>query len=292
MITFSQLGSLGRLGNQLFQYAALRSLSLEKDYEVAIPNPKTRHWHGQNCLLNEFNIEARFLSPNDSVKYRYMEPSPFSIDSNFFNLQDGADIYGFFQSIYYFEKHEEQIKKELTPKQKHVDSAREHIESLRRKYNCDIVSIHVRRGDNTDNTDPNQVELNNFYCTQGDSQMSKDSQYYQYITNAMSNFENVKFLVFSGGNRHGNNNISDMQWCKNSFKGEQFLFSEGRTVLEDFCMIMNCDHNILSHVSSYGWWAAYLNQNSKSTIAPTNYHPDMPDFSHRYKFYPPHWRLI
>ena len=30
MITFNELGKYGRLGNQLFQYAALRALSLKK----------------------------------------------------------------------------------------------------------------------------------------------------------------------------------------------------------------------------------------------------------------------
>ena len=61
MITFFELGKLGRLGNQLFQYAALRSLSLEKGYESKIPNPNTCEWHGQKCLLGEFNIQSPYL---------------------------------------------------------------------------------------------------------------------------------------------------------------------------------------------------------------------------------------
>ena len=42
MITFSKLGTLGRLGNQLFQYAAVRALSLHAGYELALP--KDRDW--------------------------------------------------------------------------------------------------------------------------------------------------------------------------------------------------------------------------------------------------------
>ena len=64
MITFYELGQLGRLGNQLFQYAALRSLGIERGYEVKIPNPQTRTWHGQQCLLSQFNIEAVSFSDN------------------------------------------------------------------------------------------------------------------------------------------------------------------------------------------------------------------------------------
>jgi len=47
MITFLELGSFGRLGNQLFQYAALKSLGLENGYEAKIPNPSLKEWHGQ-----------------------------------------------------------------------------------------------------------------------------------------------------------------------------------------------------------------------------------------------------
>ncbi len=62
MITFYELGQLGRLGNQLFQYAALKSLGLEKGYEVMIPNPSTRTWHGQECRLNNFNIKSSYFN--------------------------------------------------------------------------------------------------------------------------------------------------------------------------------------------------------------------------------------
>jgi len=36
MITFLELGKLGRLGNQLFQYSALKSLALRNGYNVAM----------------------------------------------------------------------------------------------------------------------------------------------------------------------------------------------------------------------------------------------------------------
>ena len=89
MITFLELGSLGRLGNQLFQYAALRALGLEKDYEVKIPNPSSKEWHGQKCFLNNFNIEAAHLTEKDiaSIQYAYIEKDPHKINRNFFKLK-------------------------------------------------------------------------------------------------------------------------------------------------------------------------------------------------------------
>ena len=56
MITFLELGRYGRLGNQLFQYAMLKSVSLARGYEIKVPNLDEQEWHGQKCLLNMFNI--------------------------------------------------------------------------------------------------------------------------------------------------------------------------------------------------------------------------------------------
>jgi len=158
-----------------------------------------------------------------------------------------------------------------------------------------IVSLHLRRGDNTDNTNPKQVALNKEWYGFGE-QLSENSFYYKYYKKATQTFkdEKVKYLIFTGGKRNKENH-DDIQWCKNNFLGDQFLFSEGRNTMEDFSLIMCCDHNIISHVSSFGWWAAYLNINNGTThktVAPLHYHPDRPMMTHREGFYPEEWILI
>ena len=118
MVTFSTLGQMGRLGNQLFQYAALKGLGLKNNFEVKIPDPKTREWHGQVCLLDKFNIESKYFSESDikTLKQSYQEPDFNRYDNDFFNIPDNTTITGFFQSLFYFEEFSDQIKKELTPK--------------------------------------------------------------------------------------------------------------------------------------------------------------------------------
>jgi len=37
MLAFNHLGSLGRLGNQMFEYAALRGIAAHHEYEWCIP---------------------------------------------------------------------------------------------------------------------------------------------------------------------------------------------------------------------------------------------------------------
>jgi len=280
MITFHKLGELGRLGNQLFQYAALKSLGLRNGYDVVIPNPKTMNWHGQTCLLDQFNIEAGYLDDENifNIQYMYSEPNWNAYDSTFFEIPDGSTIEGFFQSTFYFEEFEEQIKKELTPKSELVEQNREFINKIKSENEgYEIVSVHVRRGDNMTN---GQTGLIQAYEPGG--------MYEQYFNNAKKVFEGkkVKFLVFTGGQRFNEDNSTDVEWCKNFFKGDEFLFSEGQPQIDDFCRIMLCDHNILSHASSFGWWAAYVNPNpNKIVVAPEYYHPDEPGLK-REKFYP------
>lgn len=292
MITFYELGQLGRLGNQLFQYAALRSLSLEKGYEFKIPDPTTREWHGQTCLLDKFNLEADYLDKDDLKKivHLYNEPSHERFDENFFNLPDNINISGFFQSTFYFDKFKDQIIKELTPKKELLENSKEQIAKLKEKFKgYEIVSLHMRRGDNTDNTDPNQVKYNNSY---GGKTLTENSIYYSYFKNATSHFKNkkVKFMIFTGGQRGSDSNQKDMEWCKKYFTGTGFVYSEGRSAMEDFCLINSCDHHILSHISSFGWWAAYLDQKENLTVAPLKYDPET-TYNYRAGFYPKRWIL-
>jgi len=296
MITFIELGRLGRLGNQLFQYAALRGLGLSRGYTTKIPDPSKRMWHGQTCLLDNFNIECEFMEESEirELEGRYYEPDYMNFDEQFFILPDNIDLHGFFQSTLYFKGHEEQIRKELSPKIEILDEAKENLDAIRSEHEgCEIVSLHLRRGDNTDGSNPSK-ELNEMYGKNGDLEL--DSFYGQYLTAAKECFKDqkVKYLIFSGGSRQsGNSNETDMEWCKRNFVGEEYIFADENDSLIDFATIMQCDHNIISHISSFGWWAAYLNTKKDSIIvAPKHYHPDRPEIEHRQGFYPTEWTLV
>ncbi len=279
MVTFHKLGELGRLGNQLFQYAALKGLAVKNGYELKIPNPQTMNWHGQTCLLDKFNIECDYLTQEDAntLQNLYEEPNWQTYDDKFFNIPDNTSIEGFFQSTLYFEHISDKIKKELTPKKEYLDKATKLIDYLKGQHNCEIVSVHVRSGDNRTNGQTGLIQA-----------FGPGGMYETYFKEAKKVFEgrNVKFLVFTGGQRFNEDNKIDVDWCKSFFKGEEFLFSEGNQQIDDFSLIMSCDHNILSHASSFGWWAAYVNPNpNKIVVAPEYYHPDEPSLK-RNGFYP------
>jgi len=284
VITFSRLGRHGRLGNQLFQYAALRSLSLEKGYECRIPDPQQMHWHGQNCLLGNFNIEASYLEESDynKIKFTYIENNLNKFDKNFFYLGDGVDLFGYFQSTKYFNKYKEQIIKELTPRDELLEEAKEFVES-NRVDNCEIVSIHLRMGDLNDGTNP---VYNNFY---GNSITDKSTAYGSYLNKALEVFKgrNVKFLVFAGGSR--SNAMENPSFMKD-FDDRFVLCSSDRPLL-DFSKILSCDHNICCHLTTFGWWAAYLNPNKEKIVTiPKDYFWNKS--IQRDSFLPQDWRMF
>ena len=153
MVTFHKLGELGRLGNQLFQYAALKGLASKNGYTAKIPNPQTMSWHGQVSLLDKFNIECEYATQEDmnTLQNLYEEPTWEKYDDNFFNIPDNTSLEGFFQSTFYFEHIDRELKNELTPKKEYLDKATKFIDYLKGQHNCEIVSVHVRRGDNMTN---------------------------------------------------------------------------------------------------------------------------------------------
>ena len=185
----------------------------------------------------------------------------------FGNLPNNINLHGFFQSTFYFKEFDKQIRKEFTLKDKFVNEAVEFINKLKKENNNkEVVSVHLRRGDLTDGT--NNIS-NNYYGKDG--KLSKDSICGNYLHKAMEYFDDDKyiFLLFTGGSREGDDNQKDVSWLKDNLKGSNFFYSGVKTTLEDFALIKECDHNIMSHSSSFGWWAAYLNNNpNKKVIAP------------------------
>lgn len=277
MITFSRIGEYGRLGNQLFQYAILLAVGKERNYEIKIPPTNNRYWHGQKCLLNNFNISAKELT-TDIIRYSYVEnkADEFKYNPAIFNIQDNTDIFGFFQNHQYYEKHEDLIIKELTPKDEIIERNKISLTKIREKYpDYQIVSLHIRRGDSNHN-------------------MFTNGKWFKYFGEAKKIFgdKKCKFLVFTGGNRIDDRPDSDYVWCKNNLIGNEFIYTDGEnSTINDFTLMYLCDAHILSPTSTLSWWVGFLNKhNEKTIVAPELYF--QLDIKLDDRFYPNNFILI
>lgn len=275
MVTNTNLGIDGRLGNQLFQYAALKSLALHNNYECVLPILTNRSWHGQNCLLDKFKLNCSYTNDFSKLEYQYEEHDITEFDNSFFNIPDNTSIRGFFQNIKYFEKYSDIIKSELTPAGDVYIQAQNIINEYKNiNPGYELVSIHIRRGDN--------INVNTEFGSKlfGDTQLlNPNSIWGQYIQNAKKQFQskNVKYLLFTGGNRN-NDDSEDIRWINLNFDMNNHIITSSSDVLLDYSLISLCDHNILCHATTFGWWAAYINKNpNKLMIIPNDYFLDGSD---------------
>jgi hypothetical protein len=277
MITFSKLGRYGRLGNQLFQYAFLLVVGQIKELKIKIPDYRQHSWHGQQCLLGNFNITAEFLSSDDKIEKTLFEArnKNFSYTPGIiYHIRDGYDILGFFQNYQYYQDHVDLLRKELSLKEPLVTWAKKQMQQIKKQNKgYEIVALHLRRGDTALNMYEEKWPI------------------YFYRAKEVLKDRKIKFLIFTGGQRYARNN-EDYRWCRNYFKGsDKFLFPDyEHTTINDFALMQQCDHYILSPISSFSWWVGFLNADkNKITIAPKKYWFLEKDLGEG--FYPPNFIL-
>lgn len=254
MITNLEIGYNGRIGNQIFQYAACYATAKRLETEFVIPQLNVDNIKQDGCydysnnqwIPYNFRMYDCFeiTAPKGEVNINNIFQEPhFHYDKTFDYITDNTSIQGYFQSEKYFIDYKEDILKELTFKTEILNKAKKIIKSLTNK---EIVAIHIRRGDNIINPVFPLISL-------------------EYIQKALNEFNDKEynFIIIS----------DDISYCKEVFP-EGVLFSEGTNDLIDLCLMSLADHNIISN-SSFSWWGAYLNQNiNKKVITPINWFKD------------------
>jgi hypothetical protein len=254
MITNLEIGYNGRLGNQLFQYAACYATAKKLNVDFIIPEKNINDIKQDGCydfsnnkwLPYNFRMYDCFeiTAPKGKIKTDNIFQEPhFHYTERFNNILDNTSIQGYYQSEKYFIDYKEDIIKEFTFKSEIYNQALNVIENYRDK---EIVAVHIRRGDNVINPVFPLISM-------------------EYIQEALNNFtdKEYNFLIIS----------DDIPYCKEVFP-EGVLFSDGTNDLVDLCLMSLADHNIISN-SSFSWWGAYLNQNqNKKIITPSNWFKD------------------
>ena len=153
MLGYNRLGINGRLGNQMFQYAALRGIASKHNYDWVIPPlDHTTIPMAEYVLFDGFKMtnvkESNFgFIPQDRPTYD--EPS-HDFDVNLFNnCPDNINLDGFRQSEKYFKHIEDEIREDFTFKEDIYEPCKEFIS----QYGDDIIFLHVRRSDSTGRTE-------------------------------------------------------------------------------------------------------------------------------------------
>jgi hypothetical protein len=266
MISFNNLGNLGRLGNQMFQYASLRGIAANREYDFCIPPKNVFGVRDSNVKNSDTNIHTSFELEkyNQSISNnQIIQESGFHFDENIFNTcEDNVDLYGYFQSEKYFKNIEEDIRKDFTFNSEIVDACKQFIEEI--VGGKEIISLHIRRDD--------YLNLQSFHPTPP----------IEYYEKALDKLPDVPVIIFS----------DSIEWASEQslFDSDKFYISEENTADFDMCLMSMCKYHIIAN-SSFSWWGSWLAK-SEHTIAPKTWFG--PSLSHHdtSDLYCPGWEVL
>ncbi len=255
----------GGLGNQLFQYAASKSLACKLNTCLKFDLCDLEKNPTRSYALSSFNIKATIATRAEvealkqksligkvliktKLPYKqtwYTEPH-FHFDPRFFNLKDNTYVEGYMQSENYFSWIKEIIADDLsliTP------ASGENEMHLREITTTNSVSLHVRRNDYVNNPQTNRVHGT---C---------NPEYYsQAVKMIASKTGNPHFFIFS----------DDHEWVKTNLRIDNHpttyvTNNDAAQGHEDLRLMYHCRHNIIAN-SSFSWWGAWLNRHEKKII--------------------------
>ncbi len=254
MIGFNALGQLGRLGNQMFQYAALKGIARNRNYEYCFPplsgqtewdNVEEYYQAIREGKAGHLLTEPFKMSTNSQLNLQYIDKDrpvigekTFAFDETLFNkCPDWIDIRGFFQTEKYFKHIRKELLQDFTFKDEILEPCKEMIGEIENP-----ISLHIRRTDYITNSNHTPLGID----------------YYQ---KALEYFDDGLILVFS----------DDPVWCNQQemFSSDRFLIAEGNSGYVDMCLMTLCKGHIIAN-SSFSWWGAWLS-NSEKVIAPSQW---------------------
>ncbi|CAH1784091.1 unnamed protein product [Owenia fusiformis] len=233
--------TLGRLGNNMFQFAAVIVIA---KHNKMMPNfPK-------GVLDKIFNIDRTILSNKINKTLptlRLQEKRASAYDKNVMrNISRNTNvrICCYFQSWKYWTGIQEELKKEFTFNTEIDTTAKNFIDQHRNMNqtsdlnvsNIILVGIHIRRTDMAKASENRRGYL------------TAPKEYFQ---NAMQYFRNkhryVRFIVCT----------DDIKWAKNNIQAPNVTFSIGHGSGVDLAILSHCNHTIMS-TGTFSWWAAWL----------------------------------
>ena len=251
-ISYNRLGSNGRLGNQMFQYAGLRGIAANRGYDWVIPRQDS-YGDSNYGLFDCFEMGSVEEKNFGKLNAPSIATGQFHFSQDFFDgCPDNTNLHDYFTTEKYFANIKDVIRKDFTFKKEILEPCKEIVDELENP-----IFMHVRRGD---------------YVVNPSAHPMCPISYYEKALELFD--ENSPVLVFS----------DSIEWCKEQefFQGDRFMLSEydekysqtadtllGRqnTLIPyfDLCMMTLCNGGIIAN-STMSWWGAWLMENKTQPI--------------------------
>ncbi|MCZ6834608.1 MAG: alpha-1,2-fucosyltransferase [Planctomycetota bacterium] len=285
---------MGGLGNQFFQYAAARQLSLIYDVPLKLDVQKYIGNQKRQCQLHHYHVEVELATPDELAQVnrkrddrgwrrplrrfgitptgsiRYCREVKDRINQLPDPIRNSVYLRGYWQFEHYFKDIAPRIREELRLREALGPAA----ESLALEMeSVPSVAVHVRRGDYA--SDPKVLQRLGL-CP---------LEYYEKAATILRNaFDDLRFYVFS----------DDPDWVRTHLKMLDPVvfveFDSSRRDLVDLEVMSRCRHFIIAN-STYSWWAAWLGRHpDKQVVAPRRWFVD--ERRNTLDRYPEGWEAI
>lgn len=274
---------IGGFGNQLFCYALGYSIARENKsrFIIDVSQQEADTYRKLDLLNLDVKYDEKILiKKNKGVmgkllfKIRHAivvgkntqyikEKQPYKFDETIFKRKNNR-IYleGYWQSYKYFEKYRKDLGELFTFSGEMGEYYKETKRKIKRCSNS--IAIHIRRGD---------------YVSIG---CNVDVKFYENAIQKMINNLgiDVEFFIFSDDiefAKEFSEKYANMNVINNPNKDN--------ATIEDFMLMKECKHQIISN-SSFSWWAAWLNENEEKVVIC----PEIDEWTG--DFYPENWMKI
>lgn len=247
----------GGLGNQMFQYACARALSLRNEDRLRLARSDYQGDVNREFSLLAFNINSEVVNTNSIPFYlKLINRVRQKLTRNFYVnfqpevLKKKGNVYldGYFQSEKYFTDFAEVIREDFELNGGLEGAAA--IAAAQIQRDSHAVSLHVRRGD---------------YVTHPDFGGIVTKEYYKRaIARITKEIPKAHLYIFS----------DEIDWCRENLRNTDKLTFVSQSDFKDYeelTLMSLCQHHIIAN-SSFSWWGAWLGKNeSKIVIAPTRW---------------------
>jgi hypothetical protein len=246
----------GNFGNHMWYYCICRIVAEKLGYEWGINPVATHDYYGGQSQFYFMNVDygkpvivsgknERGLNTYVGISNEYYDTQKIHngvcinmYDPNVFNIQDNTMIHLISQSEEYLIDRRNDIFSWFTIKDEHKNLYEQKLNDLNIILDNNTCIINFRGGE-----------------YRGIPNLILGRKYWIDSINHMKSMNpNMKFVI-----------ITDDPDCAKSFIGDYPCYHVD--IGFDFYVINQSQYVILSN-SSFGWWAAWLNNNSKLTIAP------------------------
>lgn len=251
MIGMNILGNNGRLGNQMFQYAALVGIAKNMGYNYCIPD-HSKFIDAGNAMSVYHQLQHCFKMSNLGDRFGYIDGDEVELEQyefceELFNgCPDNTTLKGYFETEKYFKNAESEVRLDYSFKDEVLDEVKKEFDSA---IKDSPVSIVVRKY--SDSFDYPGCELNH---------RNLPLKFYE------------ECIDFFGKDRTYIICSNDVEWCKSQdlFSGNNFIINEVisdkvRKNYYDLCLVSLCSDFIIAN-STFSWWGAWLSSNKNKKV--------------------------